>query len=75
VFIDCSRQALAPWDYLGAVLVCQEAGAVVQEAYDRDLVVRRPGLRRSPVAAATAPLLQEAVKRRLELEPPAGLRP
>ena len=42
-FIDCARQSLAPWDYLGGVLICQEAGAVVQEAFGRDLVVREPG--------------------------------
>ena len=29
VFIDCAPRSLAPWDYLGGVLICQEAGAVV----------------------------------------------
>ena len=34
-------RALAPWDYLGGLLICQEAGAVVSEAFGRDLVVAR----------------------------------
>jgi fructose-1,6-bisphosphatase/inositol monophosphatase family enzyme len=68
VFIDCARQSLAPWDYLGGVLICQEAGAAVTEAFGRDLMVRQPGLRRAPVAAATPALLAEAVARRVDLE-------
>jgi fructose-1,6-bisphosphatase/inositol monophosphatase family enzyme len=68
VFIDCTGKALAPWDYLGGVLICQEAGAAVTEVFGRDLVVREHGLRRSPLAAATPALLAEAVARRLDLE-------
>jgi myo-inositol-1(or 4)-monophosphatase len=47
---------LHPWDYLGGVLVCQEAGAVVGEAGGAELVVREAA-RRRPVAAATPELL------------------
>jgi myo-inositol-1(or 4)-monophosphatase len=68
VFIDCASQSLAPWDYLGGVLVCREAGAVVEDAFGRDLVVRAHGPRRTPVAAATPTLLAEAVARRVDLE-------
>lgn len=68
VFVDCAGQSLAPWDYLGAVLVCREAGAEVAEAFGRDLVVLEHGPRRTPVAAATPALLAEAVAARLELE-------
>jgi fructose-1,6-bisphosphatase/inositol monophosphatase family enzyme len=67
-FIDCGPRSLAPWDYLGGVLVCQEAGAVVDEAFGRELVVRDPDVRRTPVAAATPRLLAEAVARRVGLE-------
>jgi myo-inositol-1(or 4)-monophosphatase len=67
-FIDCAAHSLAPWDYLGGVLICQEAGAVVQEAFGRDLVVREPGVRRAPLAAATPELLAEALAGRLTLE-------
>jgi myo-inositol-1(or 4)-monophosphatase len=67
-FIDCAYQSLAPWDYLGGLLICQEAGASVQEAFGREFVVREPGMRRTPVAAATPELLGEAVAARLGLE-------
>ncbi|HET9059013.1 MAG TPA: inositol monophosphatase [Acidimicrobiales bacterium] len=55
-FVDASPRGLAPWDYLGAMLVCLEAGAVVHEVGGRELVLRRPGERRSLVAAGTGQL-------------------
>jgi len=63
-FIDCGVTSLAPWDYLGALLICREAGAHVAEASGRELVVTETGLRRTPVAAATGELLAHAVKAR-----------
>jgi fructose-1,6-bisphosphatase/inositol monophosphatase family enzyme len=66
-FIDCASRSLAPWDYLGAVLVCQEAGAHVAEAFGRDLVVLEPGARRAVVAASTPELLADAVTGRRSL--------
>ncbi len=60
-FIDCAPQSLAPWDYLGAMLVCTEAGAQVAEASGRDLVVSEGSERRTIVAAATPDLLGQAV--------------
>jgi len=47
---------LNAWDYLGGLLVCLEAGAVVAERHGADLVVRGDE-RRAPVAAATTELL------------------
>jgi myo-inositol-1(or 4)-monophosphatase len=47
----------APWDYLGGVLVCREAGAVVVDAHGGELVVTDPDARRQLVAAATPELL------------------
>jgi fructose-1,6-bisphosphatase/inositol monophosphatase family enzyme len=58
-YIDCSVDAHGPWDYLGGLLVCREAGASVAEAHGRDLVARGHGDRRTPVAAATEELQQE----------------
>ncbi len=58
-FIDCSDDAHGVWDYLGALLVCREAGAWVADAFDRELVVRDPQVRRTPVAGATPALLDE----------------
>lgn len=67
-YVDCSVDAHGPWDYLGALLVCREAGAVVGEAAGRELVVLEHGVRRSPVAAATSALLDEAVAARRGLD-------
>ncbi len=67
-FIDCAYRSLAPWDYLGGLLICEEAGAAVREAFGRDLVVREHGPRRTVVAAATEDLLAEAVAQRVDLQ-------
>ncbi|HET9077710.1 MAG TPA: inositol monophosphatase family protein [Acidimicrobiales bacterium] len=66
-FIDCAAESLAPWDYLGGMLVCAEAGAAVTEAFGRDLIVRGGSERRTIVAAATTSLLDEAVAARRTL--------
>lgn len=66
-FVDCAQHSLAPWDYLGGLLICQEAGAFVSEAFDRDLVVTDPDARRTVVAAATETLLAEVVSARVTL--------
>jgi myo-inositol-1(or 4)-monophosphatase len=58
-YVDFSGSSHGPWDYLGAILVCAEAGAHVAEAEGRDLVVRSGQERRAPVVAATRPLLDE----------------
>ncbi|HYX44152.1 MAG TPA: inositol monophosphatase family protein, partial [Acidimicrobiales bacterium] len=63
-YIDCSGSAHGPWDYLAGLLICQEARAEVVEASGRNLVVRDNGERRIPVAAATRPLLEEAMAAR-----------
>jgi fructose-1,6-bisphosphatase/inositol monophosphatase family enzyme len=47
----------APWDYLGAWLVCVEAGARVVDADDRALVALDAGVRRQLLAAGTPELL------------------
>ncbi len=48
---------LGPWDYMGAMLICVEAGAAVSEARGRDLVARGHADRRAPLAASTPELL------------------
>jgi myo-inositol-1(or 4)-monophosphatase len=63
-YIDCAVEAHGIWDYLGGLLVCTEAGAVVAEAFERDLLFRDPTLRRTPVAAATPELLQQLLDAR-----------
>lgn len=68
-FVDCSAQdsvaskGHGPWDYMAAMLICQEAGASVAEAKGRDLVVLDHNARRHPVAAATPELLAELLQK------------
>jgi myo-inositol-1(or 4)-monophosphatase len=63
-YLDCSRDAHGPWDYLGGLLVCVEAGAGVVDAFGRELVVRGHDDRRTPVAAATPELLAQLLAAR-----------
>ena len=70
-YIDCSSHAHSPWDYLGGMLVCQEAGAAVAEASGRELVTLGWADRRVPVAAATPELLAEALSARKGFPVPA----
>lgn len=58
-WLDCSVDAHGVWDYLGGTLVCREAGATVVDLHDRELVVRDPEARRTPVAACTSALTEE----------------
>jgi myo-inositol-1(or 4)-monophosphatase len=55
-YVDCVGHH-APWDYLGGLLVCREAGATVVDARDRELVVTDFDARRQPLAAGTPELL------------------
>jgi myo-inositol-1(or 4)-monophosphatase len=68
-YIDCSRNAHGPWDYLGAYLVCREAGAEAVDLLGRDLVVRTHDARRTMVAGATPELCQAALEARRSLVP------
>jgi myo-inositol-1(or 4)-monophosphatase len=63
-YVDCLPDAHGPWDHLGALLVCREAGAPVADASGRDLVVVDPAARRTPLAAATPRLLDDLAARR-----------
>lgn len=71
-FADCSVDAHGVWDYLGALLVCREAGVPVVDAHDRELVTLDHAARRTPVAAATPALLDEllAARRTFGAPPP-----
>ena len=69
-YIDCSWDAHGPWDYLGGMLVCLEAGASVVDADGRELVVVGHDDRRTPVAAATPELLDELVAARASFATP-----
>jgi fructose-1,6-bisphosphatase/inositol monophosphatase family enzyme len=74
-YADWSQNSHGPWDYLGGMLVCLEAGAAVADALGRDLVARGPSDRRIPVAAATPELLAEVVAARTSLYDRLGSGP
>lgn len=63
-YVDCSPSAHGSWDYLGGMLICREAGAAVEDAWGRTLVTLDHEARRTPVAAATAELLDAALVER-----------
>lgn len=60
-FVDIDR-AHGVWDYLGGLLVCREAGAVITDGYGEELVTLDPAQRRAPVAAATPELLADLLR-------------
>jgi myo-inositol-1(or 4)-monophosphatase len=49
---------LGSWDYLGGMLICTEAGALVAESQGRELVTLEHDDRRTPVAASSPALLR-----------------
>ncbi len=57
-FVDVDS-AHGVWDYLGAYLICLEAGAVMSDGARRELVTLDPAARLAPIAAATPELLEE----------------
>lgn len=63
-YLDCSVNAHGVWDYAGGLLICQEAGACIEDAWGRDLIVLDHAVRRTPVAAATPELLRELLTAR-----------
>jgi myo-inositol-1(or 4)-monophosphatase len=61
-YTELVGDALGEWDYLGGVLICQEAGAVVVDRASRPLLTREHAARRSPVAAATPELIDQLLR-------------
>jgi myo-inositol-1(or 4)-monophosphatase len=60
-FSSAGTGRLAPWDYMGALLVCREAGAAVIGLDGTELVTVEHGARRGLAAAATPELLDQLV--------------
>ena len=67
-YLDATTDELGAWDYLGALLICREAGVEVVDRAGRDLVTLEHADRRSPIAGAS-PALTAALHR---LHPAAG---
>ena len=65
-FFQAPPACVHPWDYLAAMLICQEAGAVVR-AIDDEVLVLIEAIPRHPIVAATAELanaIEEELSRR-----------
>lgn len=58
-FVDCSGQGLALWDYMGALLVCLEAGCIVEDRDGMELVDITLDVRRHVLAATSKELFGE----------------
>lgn len=65
-YVDFDVDALGPWDYLGGMLVCQEAGVEVADAFDRPLVTLDHAARRTPVAGTGGAFIALLAARRAE---------
>lgn len=64
-YIDATpRGQHGVWDYLAGALVVEEAGGVVVDVFDRELVVLDVEARRAPAAASHRGLLDEMVRER-----------
>jgi fructose-1,6-bisphosphatase/inositol monophosphatase family enzyme len=67
-YVHCVRDEVAEWDYLGATLICREAGAYVVDVHGRPLDPLDHLARRTPVAAGSAALLDQLVSARGRFE-------
>ncbi len=60
-YVDCSRDAHGVWDYAGGMLILQEAGGYMADAFSRDLIVREPTLKRTPIGACNEAVARQAI--------------
>jgi len=65
-YIDCDDEAHGVWDYLGALLVCDELGVPAADAYGRPLVHRDLSARRTPIVAHSKDRLEEFRRLRVD---------
>ncbi len=66
-YVDASRDAHGVWDYAGGMLIVQEAGGFIADAFDRDLITRNPSDRRTPVAGNNETIAKQAIAARREV--------
>jgi fructose-1,6-bisphosphatase/inositol monophosphatase family enzyme len=56
-YVPCVAAGVPEWDYLGATLICREAGASIEDLHGRNLVALDHDARRIPCAAGDPALL------------------
>ena len=72
-YFDAGSAGHAPWDYLGGLLICQEAGVPVVDLNGRNLATAGLHDRRVLVAAATPTLMGDLLTaRRSMIDPDPG---
>jgi len=71
-FVDCTDDGLAPWDYLGGMLVCLEAGATVIDLHGRPLADLDHHARRTVVAGSSFELAEAFAAARRSTSPAAA---
>ena len=59
--VDALPDRHGPWDYLGGLLICTEAGATVRDVHHRPLAVTEWEARRQLIAGATPALVEALV--------------
>ncbi len=69
-YVDCSIDAHGIWDYAGAMLICTEAGAVVGDAFGRELLPLDHAARRTPIAACSQQVWEQAAEARRSIVRP-----
>ncbi len=55
-YVDYGNDTHGVWDYIAGIFIAQEAGAVVGEVWDRDLITTDYLARRAPIAACSQPI-------------------
>jgi myo-inositol-1(or 4)-monophosphatase len=73
-YLPCVAAGVPEWDYLGAALVCREAGASIVDLHGRDLVALDHGARRIPCAAGDDVLLDVLLDARRRFDEPGPAR-
>ncbi len=63
-YVDYGDHTHGVWDYLAGLFIAKEAGAIVGEVWDRDLVTLDYGARRSPIAAVSQSIFTELLSQR-----------
>jgi myo-inositol-1(or 4)-monophosphatase len=64
-YVDCSRDAHGVWDYAAGMLIVQEAGGCIEDAFGRELLVRDPAQKRTPVAGSSETVAKQAIAARI----------
>jgi len=63
-YVDYGDNTHGVWDYLAGLFIAKEAGAIVGEVWDRDLITLDYAARRSPIAASSQSIFTALLSQR-----------